>query len=76
MDAEQRLEVDERVQVPHDLQSARKYIMLPVRLVILALAVLINLMLVVLGHSWRDEWQQMDVRGYLLEGKNWNWAGF
>jgi hypothetical protein len=58
------------------VDTARKYLMLPVRLIVFLFAVLISLLLVILGHSWKNEWQQMDVRGYLLEGKNWNRAGF
>ncbi len=63
-------------EVPTNLHHARKYIMLPARLVIFVLAVLINILLVLMGHSWRDEWEQMNVRGYLLEGDNWNRFGF
>lgn len=54
----------------------RVYFMLPMRLLFALIAILISLTFIVLGESWQEEWGKMDFRGYLLNGKNWNTAGF
>jgi hypothetical protein len=53
-----------------------KYAMLPMRLLFVGLGLAISLLLIATGTSWRDEWDRMDIRGYLFGGKNWNSAGF
>ena len=58
------------------MHSLRKYAMLPVRLMIAVVGVLMSLALIAFGRPWRDEWAEMNFRGYLLEGNNWNSAGF
>lgn len=54
----------------------RKYAMFPVRLLIVLMGLLLSLAVVATGKSWQEEWNQMSFRAYLLEGKNWNAAGF
>lgn len=58
------------------MDFVRLYFMLPMRLLFAFIAMLISLAFILLGDSWREEWDKMDFRGYLLNGRNWNTAGF
>lgn len=58
------------------VDGLRKYAMFPLRLAITFVGVLISVSMIAFGKPWREEWASMNIRGYLLEGNNWNAAGF
>jgi hypothetical protein len=56
--------------------AIKKYAMFPVRLGVAFIGVLISMVMVATGTSWRKEWADLDIRGYLFGGHNWNVSGF
>ena len=52
------------------------YGMFPVRLLAMFMGLLMSLIVVALGKPWREEWSDLNLRGYLFEGRNWNSWGF
>jgi hypothetical protein len=54
----------------------RTYGMFPARLLLVTFGIGMTLLMSAFGSSWREEWDAMDIRGYLLKGRNWNSAGF
>jgi hypothetical protein len=58
------------------MNNLRQYAMFPVRLLVILLGFFSSFFVIVMGKPWREEWNEMNVRAYLIEGKNWNAAGF
>jgi hypothetical protein len=58
------------------MNNLRQYAMFPVRLLVILLSFFSSFFVIVMGKPWREEWNEMNVRAYLIEGKNWNAAGF
>lgn len=58
------------------MSFVRTYAMLPMRLFLAVVAILISAVIILMGEPWRQEWDKLDFRGYLIEGRHWNAAGF